>query len=186
MLKFFIRCHVHSVPIAVLTHEGLPMLSCTVLGGSVVLHCYGMAGSVSLKAWCFHHLLLLLPDPAFAFWSGANESRFIASLAECKISRGEETGKIPRPAHGFPLSLPPAGSREVLPFTMCTRGMPPLRHPSVLGHLDSFLPAISHFKGTITFLLFFLTRSVSEPHAVAGSGSSHFQPKCIHNQIRST
>lgn len=162
MLKFFVRCHVHAVPIAVLMNvRGWPCRAAqcweAVRHRSLALHCYGMGGSISANAWCFHHLLLLLPEPAFAFWSGANESRYIASLAECKISKEEEIGKIPRPAHRIPLSLPLQAAQRSAGVHHVHRGMPPLRHSSVLGHLDSFLSAIFHFKGTITFLLFFLS-----------------------------
>lgn len=86
------------------------------------LHSYSMGGSVSTKLWRFHHPLLLLPDPAFAFWSGANESRFIASLAECKISRREEIGKIPSLTQGSVLSCPPVSSTERCWCSPCARG----------------------------------------------------------------
>lgn len=94
------------------------------------LHSYSMGGSVSTKLWRFHHPFLLLPDPAFAFWSGANESRFIASLAECKISRREEIGKIPSHARGSVLRLPPVSNAERCQCLPCNQavcqGMLPL------------------------------------------------------------
>ena len=105
------------------------------------LHSYGMGGSSSTKLWRFHHPLLLLPDPAFAFWSGANESRFIASLAECKISRREEGGKIPSLAQGSALRLPPVSSTERCQWSPCNQvvcqGMLPLWDSSVPGSSSS-------------------------------------------------
>lgn len=51
----------------------------------------------------------------------------------------------------------------------------------------SYLPAFSHCKGIVTFLTSFpLTWWLSEPGSIADSGSSPiFQPKCVHDQIRS-
>lgn len=149
MLKFFVRCHVHSLfvsshhanvstPLAVAPCRAAPC------SWEAVRHCspgHCTGGSASTKLWRFHHPFLLLPDPAFAFWSGANESRFIASLAECKISRREEIGKIPSLAQGSVRSLPPASNTQRCRCSPCNRpvgqGMLPLRHSSVPGSSGS-------------------------------------------------
>lgn len=174
------------------------------------LHSYSMGGSVSMKLWHFHHPFLLLPDTDFAFWSGANESWFIASLAECKISRREEIGKIPSLAQGSVVSLLPVSSTERCHCLPCNwavcQGMLPLWHSTVPGSLGSkgssgdhwghyrlpsqvtvsYLPAISHFKGIIFSASFPLTWWVSELPWVACSGPSpNFQSKYICDQIRS-
>lgn len=141
--------------------------------------------------------LLLLLDPAFAFWSGANESRFIASLAECKISRREEIGRIPSPAQGSVLSLPQpvalrgarahpgAGCRDPTSVTLCPRSLGSKGLAgwggvtgAITGNHLIFLPSPT-LKTYFPLILW-----VSEPRSVACSGPSpNFQPKYICDQI---
>lgn len=42
--------------------------------GAPALHSYSMGGSIPAELWHFRHPLLLLPDPASAFWSDHHDS----------------------------------------------------------------------------------------------------------------